>query len=261
MALAGSARDWMLPPLLFPRAPPMCSTDMPLQGIARPRGRRSKDEIRRAKRPGAAAAAAAAEAAAAPAPAPTAADGVERLRQQAAKLRGPTSSASSFARRWQAAVQTLMEFKAERYRRERAELQEEIDDAQAKAAAFVRQARSGGDDALADEYTGKWEVAKEVNSRWQVLVAQGAALDRIVLTARRRADTINNASDFAWQRHELAEAIERLASDYASQGPLLGTLADLIDGFVTLPLVASQTMLNIISVSYTHLTLPTIPLV
>ena len=175
-----------------------------------------------------------------------AADGVERLREQAAKLRGPASSASSFARRWQASVQTLMAFKAERYRRERAALQEEIDDAQAKAASFVRQARSGGDDALADESTGRWEVAKEVSSRWQVLVAQAAALERIVLTARRRADTINNASDFAWQRHELAEAIERLASVYASQGRLLGTVADLIDGFVNQPLVASQTMLNIV---------------
>ena len=223
----------------------MCSTDMPLTGIVRRGGRRAKDESapgKRGKRPAAAAKAAAA----APAPVPTTTDGAERLREQAAKLRGPTSSANSFARRWQASVQTLMAFKAERYQRERAALQDEIDDAQAKAASFVRQARSGGDDALADEHTGKWEVAKEVSSRWQVLVAQGAALDRIVLTARRRADAINNATDFAWQRHELAEAIERLAKDYASQGPLLGTVADLIDGFVNQPLVASQTMLNIV---------------
>ena len=230
----------MLPALLFaPHADEMCSTEMPLQGIVRRGGRRAKDESARTKRLGAAAAAAA------PVPA-GAADGVARLREQAAKLRGPASSAYSFARRWQTSVQTLMAFKSQRYSRERASLQEEIDDAQAKAATFVRQARSGGDDALADEHTGKWDIAKEVSSRWQVLVAQGAALDRIVLTARRRADTINNASDFAWQRHELAEAIVRLASDYASQGPLLETVADLIDGFVNQPLVASHTMLNII---------------
>jgi hypothetical protein len=133
-----------------------------------------------------------------------------------------------------------------RYERERAALQVEVDDAQAKAAAFVRQARSGGADALADDQTSSWEVAKEVNSRWQSLVAQAAALDRIILTARSRHDQINNAADFASLRVELAAAIERLVTDYGMQTVLMETVADLIDGFVNQPLVAAQAMLNFV---------------
>ena len=48
------------------------------------------------------------------------------------------------------------------YGRERAFMQAEVDDAQTKVAAFVRQARAGGVDALVDAHTSNWEVAKEV---------------------------------------------------------------------------------------------------
>ena len=236
----------MLPALLLSTPSPhhhrcFSGTEAPLRGTVRRGGRRSNDESApgsQRKRPAATLAA--------PARPDPQTDGAARLREQAAKLRGPASSANSFARRWQASVQTLMAWKQSRYERERESLQAEVDDAQAKAAAFVRQARSGGDDALADDQTSSWEVAKDVSNRWQALVAQAAALERIVLTTRSRRDSINNAADFAQQRHELAEAIERLVADYEMQSTLLETIADLIDGFVNQPLVASQSMLNFV---------------
>ena len=231
----GNTMPPMLPPLLFADGDGMCTIEMPLMGIVRRKGRISKDESAPGARNRLVAAA--------PAPA---ADAATRLRELAAKLRGSTASTNSFPRRWQASVQTLMSSKSERYQSERAALQYEIDDAQAKAASFVRQARSGGLDALADENTGKWEVAKEVANRWQALVQQAVALDRVILTARQRADTISTTTDFAWQRLDLAHAIEQLVADYTTQTTLLGTLADLVDGFVNQPLVASATMLNLV---------------
>ena len=227
--LGGVCNKWaMLPPLLLP-----VSTGVPLRGVVRRGGRVSDAEgatgVR--QRPGAASAAQ---------------DGAARLTAVAAQLRGPSSAAASLARRWQTAVRTVMANKVARYERERSSLQAEVDDAQAKAAAFVHQARSGGADALADDQTSSWEVAKEVNSRWQSLVAQAAALDRIILTARIRSDEINNAADFASLRVELAAAIERLVADYSMQSVLMETIADLIDGFVNQPLVAAQAMLNFV---------------
>ena len=65
-------------------------------------------------------------------------------------------------------------------------MQVEIDDAQAKVAAFVRQARGGGANALADAQTPTWDVSEKVSSRWQSLVLQSASLDRL---KRHRADT------------------------------------------------------------------------
>ena len=88
-----------------------------------------------------------------------------------------------------------MRFKQELYRRERGGLQEQIDDAQLKAAAFVQQARSGAA-TLADDRTSNWEVAEKVSARWQSLVTQAASLDRIVESARQRHDLINNQRDF-----------------------------------------------------------------
>ena len=139
-----------------------------------------------------------------------------------------------------------MAHKVLRYERERQSLQAEVDDAQAKAATFVRQARSGGADALADDQTSSWEVAKEVSQQWQALVAQLAALDRIILTARSRHDLVNNSADFASLRVELAAAIERLVNDYGMQHVLLETVADLVDSFVNAPLVSAQAMLNFV---------------
>jgi len=139
-----------------------------------------------------------------------------------------------------------MTHKQQIYGRERASLDAEIVDAQAKAAAFVRQARAGGADALADEQTSSWDVAKEVNSRWRALVAQAASLDRLITTARIRYDTINNAADFRALRLELAVAIETLVTDYSMQSILLENVADLIDSFVNQPLVAQHSMLNFI---------------
>ena len=139
-----------------------------------------------------------------------------------------------------------MAHKVLRYERERQSLQAEVDDAQAKAATFVRQARSGGADALADDQTSSWEVAKEVSQRWQALVAQLAALDRIILTARSRHDLVNNSADFASLRVELAAAIERLVNDYGMQHVLLETVADLVEAFVNAPLVSAQALLNFV---------------
>ena len=225
----------MLPPLLL-SFPATSRTGVPLRGVVRRGGRASAAEDaagvrqRTSHAPGAA----------------TAQVGATRLTAAAAGLMAPTASAASLARRWQTAVMVSMDHKVQRYERERAALQAEVDDAQAKAAAFVRQARSGGADALADAQTSTWDVAKEVNQRWQALVAQAAALDRIILTARSRHDIINNATDFASLRAALAAAIERLVADYSIQTVLLETVADLVYSFVNAPLVASQAMLNFV---------------
>ena len=188
----------MLPQLFM--SPEVAPIGAPLHGVLRPGGRVSDAEdstgVRRRAKYDA-----------------SVKDGATRLAAVAAQLRGPSSAAASLSRRWQAAVRTSMANKVMRYERERAALQAEVDDAQAKAATFVRQARSGGADALADDQTSSWEVAKEVNSRWQSLVAQAAALDRIILTARSRYDLVNNVTDFASLRVELAAAIERLVAD------------------------------------------------
>ena len=223
----------MLPPLLL-SFPATSRTGVALSGVTRPGGRASavEDAAGVRKRPSPAPGGAAAQ------------DGATRLTAVAAELRAPTASATSLARRWQTAVMASMDHKVQCYERERAALQAEVYDAQAKAAAFVRQARSGGADALADAETSTWEVAKEVNQRWQALVAQAAALDRIILTARSRHDQVNNATDFASLRVALAAAIERLVADYFMQAVLLETVADLVHSFVNAPLVASQAMLN-----------------
>ena len=112
--------------------------------------------------------------------------GATRLSTLAAELRTPTASASSLARRWQTSVRTSMSHKRHVYSQERAAMQVEIDDAQAKVAAFVRQARGGGANALADAQTPTWDVSEKVSSRWQSLVLQSASLDRL---KRHRADT------------------------------------------------------------------------
>ena len=221
----------MLPQLFM--SPEVAPIGAPLHGVLRPGGRVSDAEdstgVRRRAKYDA-----------------SVKDGATRLAAVAAQLRGPSSAAASLSRRWQAAVRTSMANKVMRYERERAALQAEVDDAQAKAATFVRQARSGGADALADDQTSSWEVAKEVNSRWQSLVAQAAALDRIILTARSRYDLVNNVTDFASLRVELAAAIERLVADNGMQLVLMEAVADLVDGFVNQPLVTSQAMLNFV---------------
>ena len=217
----------MLPPLTHLQR--SSNIGIALHGVVRPRGQSSEAEdasgVRRRT------------IAAAP-------DGAARLAAVVVGLRAPTASAASLPRRWQAAVRTSMMHKVQRYERERAALSAEVEDAQAKVAAFVRQARSGGPDALADAQTSSWEVAEKVLQRWQGLVAQTAALDRILLTARGRNDQINNAADLARLRLALAAAIERLVADYPMQAVLLEAVADLVDSFVNQPLVAAQSMLN-----------------
>jgi hypothetical protein len=139
-----------------------------------------------------------------------------------------------------------MMYKRQVYTQERAAMQVEIDDAQAKVASFVRQARGGGADALADVQTPTWDVSEKVSSRWQALVLQSASLDRLVQTAQRRHDVINNAADFGALRVDLASAIEALVADYPSQPVLLETIADLVDAFVQQPLVTSTSLINFV---------------
>lgn len=139
-----------------------------------------------------------------------------------------------------------MTYKQQLYTQERASLQKEIDDSQAKAAAFVRQARSGGEDALADSQTPTWDVAERVVNRWQSLVMQSAAFDRIIQRARERHDLVNNSADFARLRGELALAIETLVADHASQPILLDSIADIVQAFVKRPLVSRSAFINFI---------------
>ena len=173
------------------------------------------------------------------------ASGVARLVDIAAELRAPSSSGASLPRRWQASFQRSMTHKQQMYTRERNSILREVGDAQAKAAAFVRQARSGGDDALADAQTSTWDVAEKVSGRWQSLVLQSASLDRIVQAARQRYDVMNNSANFGTLRGEFAFALETLAADYGSSLPVLvDGIADLVDAFIKQPLVASTSFLN-----------------
>ena len=132
------------------------------------------------------------------------------------------------------------------YSQERAAMQVEIDDAQAKVAAFVRQARGGGADALADAQTPTWDVSEKVSSRWQSLVLQSASLDRLIQIAQSRHDLINNTADFGTLRVEFASAIEALVADYSSQPVLLETIADLVDAYIQQPLVTGTSLINFV---------------
>ena len=135
--------------------------------------------------------------------------GEDRLRALAAELR--SGRPNSVAQRWREAVRASMAFKKQRYQRELQLLQAEIDDAQRKVTSFVKAARAGPT-PLADDKTSNWEVAEKVTSRWQTLVTQSAALERIIESAQLRHDLINNASDFAPLRNELdARGPDRLA--------------------------------------------------
>ena len=170
--------------------------------------------------------------------------GATRLNAMASELRLRSSGPTSLANRWRASLQASMNYKQELYTQERMSIQREVDDAQAKAAAFVRQARRGGDDALADSATSTWDVAEKVSSRWQSLVLLSASLDIIVQKARERHGIVNNIADFATLRNELAVAVSALAADYGSLPVLLESVADLIEAFVSKPLVANTSMLN-----------------
>jgi len=139
-----------------------------------------------------------------------------------------------------------MMYKRQIYTQERSEMQDEIGDAQAKVASFVRQARGGGADALADAQTPTWDVSEKVSSRWQALVLQSASLDRLVQTAQSRHDMINNTADFGALRAEFASAIEALVADYPSQPVLLESIADLVDAFIQQPLVTSTSLINFV---------------
>jgi len=137
-----------------------------------------------------------------------------------------------------------MRHKQSIYTTERTELQSQIDDAQSKVNAFVRRAKSGGEDALVEEQTPKWDVADKVSRRWQSLILQSSSLDSLIERARGRHDLINNTADFATLRIELALAIEELAKDYSSIPILLETVADVVEAFVKQPLVTNKTFLN-----------------
>ena len=204
-------------------------TDAALQGVTR-RGGLSTDDEEASRR----------RRLAVHIPVPT--DGATRLNRIAAELRLPTT-ASSLAARWRTSVQASMSFKQQMYTRERDEIQGELFDAQAKATSFVRQARSSG---LADSQTSTWDVVERVSNRWQSLVLQSAALDRIVETAKQRSDLIQNAVDFAKQKFEFAFALESLAADYPSLPVLLEGVADLVDAFIKQPLVTNGAFLNFV---------------
>ena len=219
----------MLP--VLPLALPQHDTGVALQGVRRPGGRRGPNED-----------AAGARSRTAPTPMTTGA-GEDRLRAVASELSSSGSSPNSIAQRWRECVQASMRFKEEMYGRERGGLQAQIDDAQLKVAAYVRQAR-GGAAPLAEERTSDWEVAQTVSSRWQSLAMQAASLDRIIESARHRHDRINNQRDFSGLRVELASAINTLVTDHAAQALLLEGLADTVDAFLNAPVVQSNALIN-----------------
>jgi hypothetical protein len=220
--------------MLLPLLP--LQTGVVLQGVSRRGGRATADEDASGRR----------RRTTAPAAAAFGSSGATRLSTVAIELRTPTASAISLARRWQASVRASMLYKRQIYTQERAAMQAEIYDAQAKVAAFVRQARGGGADALADAQTPTWDVSEKVSSRWQSLVMQSASLDRLVQTAQSRHDLVNNTADFGTLRVEFASAIEDLVADYPSQPVLLETIADVVEAFIRQPLIASTSLINFV---------------
>jgi hypothetical protein len=173
-------------------------------------------------------------------------DGAARLLNVAKELRARAAAPGSLSRRWRDAVQTNMAFKQQQYTRQRDAIQAELDDQQGVVASFVRAARRGGDNALADEQTSNWEVAEKVSARWQRLVLESASLERLVRSAQQRSDAMTNQTDFAMARAELALALDKLASDFRSQHVLLEAVADTIDAFVNHPLVSTNAFLNFV---------------
>ena len=226
---AGSQREYMLPLIPLP-------TGVALQGVSRRGGRAPADEEASSSR----------RRMSVPPDAIASFTGAARLVTVVAELRLPSSAAGSLARRWQTSVRASMAHKQQLYTRERSLMQREIEDAQAKVAAFVRQARGGGDNALADLQTPTWDVAEKVSSRWQQLVLQSASLDRLIQVARERHDLMNNTADFGVLRNEFALALEELAADYSSLPVLLEGVADVVDSFIKQPLVTSTAFLNFI---------------
>jgi hypothetical protein len=212
---------------MLPRMP----IGAPLQGVTRPRGVATPDEDtsggrRRVEPP------------------PTTGDAAGRLLAIAAELRARVG-ANTLARRWQFAVQANMTHKQKVYTNARDAMEAEVDDQQSVVASFVRAARGGGKDALADAQTANWDVAEKVSGRWQSLVLQSASYERLIRRARERHDAMNNATDFAFARAELALAIERLATDFRTQHVLLDAIGDVIDAFIRNPLVSSGAFLNV----------------
>ena len=222
--MQGMDSDTRPHPMHLPLLP--LQTGVVLQGISRRGGRAAADEDASGRR----------RRTTAPTAAAFGSSGATRLSTVAIELRTPTASATSLARLWQASVRASMLYKRQIYTQERAAMQAEIYDAQAKVAAFVRQARGGGPDALADAQTPTWDVSEKVSSRWQALVMQSASLDRLVQTAQSRHDMVNNSADFGTLRVEFASAIEDLVADYPSQPVLLETIADVVEAFIRQPL-------------------------
>jgi hypothetical protein len=159
------------------------------------------------------------------------------------ELRFSRGGESSLAQRWREAVRTSMAFKAQQYTRERAAMRDAIDDQKSIVADFVRAAREGG---LADNQTSSWDVAEKVSARWQSLVLQSTSLDQLILRARSRVDAMNNTTDFATARTELASAIEQLAMDFRAQPVLLDAVSHVVNAFVKSPLTSSNAFLNFI---------------
>jgi len=211
------------------------TTGVPLQGVTRRSGRVADDAAEMGS---------SRQKVTAPASLALSMSGGPRLTAIAVELRSPSASATSFVRRWQSSVRSSMQHKQSIYTTERAALQSQIDNAQANVNAFVRRVRGGGEDALADEQTPKWDVADKVSRRWQSLVLQSSSLDSLIESARGRHDLINNTADFATLRSDFAMALEQLVADYSSLPILLEAVADVVEAFVRRPLVTSASFLN-----------------
>lgn len=208
-------------------------TGVALQGVPRPGGRISSNEDTPGSR-------------GRTAPGPmTIGTGEDRLKAIVGELRAPSSSPNSLAQRWRASLQASMQYKRALYLRERDGVQLEIDDAQSKLGLYVQQARAGSV-PLADSQTSNWDISEKLNSRWQGLVMQAAALDRIIDSAQFRFDHVNNGANFGGARVAFAGAVEQLVGDFGSQGLLMEWVADLIDSFLNAPTVNSNSLINVL---------------
>jgi len=108
-------------------------------------------------------------------------------------------------------------------------------------AAIPRGSGSG-----ADPNPTKWDVAEKVYESWSALVYAKEAFEEIAAAAAQRKSEVDTAASALMKAKELSEVITELVDDFKNQTYLLASLSDLILAFIENPLVAQNTMINIV---------------
>ena len=117
-------------------------------------------------------------------------------------------------------------------------------DAEKQLAEALENAIDGRSGGRKEPNPTKWDVAQLVYERWSTLVFAQEAFEEIATAAEKR-ERQAEGSTFN-QAEELANAIKDLVGDYENQQYLLESLSDLVLAFIENPLVAQNTMINIV---------------